>query len=285
MAVSAPTDRRFRRAYVTPAAKRSRMRLWRKRIAYVTVLSAVLLYGAYRVGGFLLSTKALTVTRITISGNTQLSSAEILSRLDGLSGRNMLMISIEEWRQKVLASPWVEDAAIRRVLPGTVDVMIAERHPVGIGRMGNALYLLGQRGGIIDKFGPEYAEFDLPLIDGLATAEHTATGEPVVDESRVALAIRLLASLQGRPDLAERISQIDVADVLDATIILKGETALIRIGDEQFVERLQSYLDLAPALREKVPQIDYVDLRFGERVYVRPLAPGLRVRKAQGGGE
>ena len=57
-------------------------------------------------------------------------------------------------------------------------------------------------------------------------------------------------------------------------MILKNDTALIRIGDDQFAERLQSYLDLVAALREKVPQIDYVDLRFGERVYVRPAANG-----------
>jgi cell division septal protein FtsQ len=95
-----------------------------------------------------------------------------------------------------------------------------------------------------------------------------------VDEARVALAVRLSAALQGRPDLAARVSQIDVTDVRDAVIILKGDTALIRIGDDQFAERLQSYLDLAAALREKVPRIDYVDLRFGERVYVRPLKPG-----------
>jgi hypothetical protein len=34
---------------------------------------------------------------------------------------------------------------------------------------------------------------------------------------------------------------------------------------------LQQYLDLAPALRERVAAIDYVDLRFGERMYVRPV--------------
>jgi cell division septal protein FtsQ len=42
----------------------------------------------------------------------------------------------------------------------------------------------------------------------------------------------------------------------------------VRLGDAQFLERLESYLDLAPTLRERVPDIDYVDLRFGERVYV-----------------
>jgi len=56
-------------------------------------------------------------------------------------------------------------------------------------------------------------------------------------------------------------------------VILDGDPAWIRLGDDHFFERLQSYLDLAPALRERVPKIDYVDLRFDERVYVRPAAP------------
>lgn len=285
MAVSAPTDKRFRRAHVTPAAKRGRGRRSRRHVAYAAVLSAVLLSGAYFVAGFLLPADALTVTRITVSGNTRLSRGEVLSLLEGLNGRNMLLVSLEEWRQKVLASPWVEDVAIRRVLPGTVDVAITERQPKGIGRIGSALYLLDQHGGIIDEFGPDHAEFDFPLIDGLAAAERTGADEPAVDEGRAALAMRLLASLQGRPDLAGRVSQIDVTDVRDAVVILKGDTALLRIGDEQFAERLQSYLDLAPTLREKVPQIDYVDLRFGERVYVRPRTSGAEGQRSQGGGK
>ena len=62
------------------------------------------------------------------------------------------------------------DAAIRRVFPGTVAVAISERQPMGIGRIGDDLYLIDDRGGIIDEFGPNYAEFDLPIIDGLAAA-------------------------------------------------------------------------------------------------------------------
>jgi len=274
MAVSAPADKRFRRAHVSPAARRGRVRLSRWRVACLAVLAAVLLIGAYRVVDVVLSTGALTVTRITVSGNTRLSRGEVLSLLDGLSGQGMLLISLEEWRQKVLASPWVEDAAIRRVLPGTVDVVIAERQPMGIGRMGDVLYLLDQHGGVIDEFGPNHAEFDLPLIDGLAPARHAGSGRPVVDEARAALATRLMASLRRRPDLAGRVSQIDVTDARDAVVILKGDTALIRIGEDQFAERLQSYVDLAAALREEVPRIDSVDLRFGERVYVRPQKAG-----------
>jgi cell division septal protein FtsQ len=53
-------------------------------------------------------------------------------------------------------------------------------------------------------------------------------------------------------------------------VILKGDTALVRVGDERFTDRIQSYVDLMPTLRERVPNIDYVDLRFDDRVYVRP---------------
>ena len=80
----------------------------------------------------------------------------------------------------------------------------------------------------------------------------------------------------------ERLSQIDVADLHDAVVLLEGDPALLHLGDDQFVERLQSYLELAPALRERVPDIDYVDLRFDERVYVRPRGePGTVGRRAR----
>jgi len=269
VAVSAPNDKRFRRAHVKPGRKRNWFVFSPRRAAIFVAIAVVVLFAGYRAIELVMSAEALTVTRITVTGNARLSKGEVLALLDGLAGRNMLLVSLDEWRQKVLTSPWVEEAALRRVLPGTVDVVIAERAPMGIGRMPGGLYLLDQHGGVIDEFGPNHADFDLPLIDGLAL-KRSPDGGPVIDETRAALASRVMSSLQARPELAGRVSQIDVTDPRDAVLILKNDTALVRIGDDQFAERLQSYLDLVAALREKVPQIDYVDLRFGERVYVRP---------------
>lgn len=266
MGVAAPADKRFRRAHVSPARRRAQVS-W-KRVAHLTVIGAFVAYACYRAADLALSAEALTVTNITINGNARMSSGEVLSLLDGLRGRNMVLVNLEWWRQKLMTSPWVEGATIRRVLPGTVDVSIAERQPMGIGRVGDQLFLIDREGGIIDEYGPNYAELDLPVIDGLSAGAHE--GGLLIDEARAALAMRLLSSLQSRPDLAKRVSQIDVTDLRDVVVVLKGDTVLVRIGDEQFAERIQSYLDLAPALRERVPDIDYVDLRFGERVYVRP---------------
>jgi cell division septal protein FtsQ len=207
------------------------------------------------------------VTRITVRGNERLSRGEVLALLEGLRGESMVTADLERWRQKLLSSPWVADAALRRELPGTLAVLVSERQPMAIGRIRDVLYLIDYRGAIIDEFGPNYAEFDLPIIDGLASRR---PGGTLVDDSRAGLAARLIVDLQRRPDLAARLSQIDVTDVHDAVVVLKDDTALVHLGTDKFIERVQSYVDLMPALRERIPDIDYVDLRFDERVYVRP---------------
>jgi cell division protein FtsQ len=189
--------------------------------------------------------------------------------LDGLRGRSILSIDLEQWRGVVMNSPWVADASLRRTLPSTVDVTIQEHTPLGIGRIKGGLYLVDDRGGVIDEYGPTYADLDLPIIDGLSGAP----GDESANAYRAALARQLLDSLRVR-SMAGQISQIDVSDARNAVVLLEGDPTLLRLGHERFVERLQSYFELAPALRERVPVIDYVDLRFDDRVYVRPAREG-----------
>lgn len=269
MPVAAPADKRFRRAHVKPARRRRPWSGRGLRILRALLVLAVVGYAAHRVTRLAAEAKILQVGRIVVRGNERLSNGEVLALLDGLQGHSILTVDLERWRSRLLHSPWVADAALRRTLPSTVEVFVSERQPMGIGRIGQELYLVDPRGMIIDEYGPNYADYDLPIIDGLAASP--ARDGTLIDATRAGLAARLLQAVRPRPELARRISQIDVTDARDAVVILEGDSALIRLGDDQFLERLQSYLELAPALRERVPDIDYVDLRFDERVYVRPV--------------
>ena len=188
--------------------------------------------------------------------------------VDGLRGQNILSIRIGEWQQKLLASPWVESATIRRVLPSTLEINVRERRPMGIGRLGSTMYLIDHKGMIVDEYGPAYADIDLPVIDGLGASPESSAS--MIDVARAEFAARVIGALSTRPEIAKQVSQIDVADLHDAVVILDGDPALLRLGDTDFVARLQQYIDLAPALRERLSGIDYVDLRFDERLYVRP---------------
>ena len=268
MSVTAPADKRFRRAHVKPARRRSGWSVRRWRVGVAAAMFALALYAGHRAVTVVAGLAVFQVDRIVIRGNERLSNGEVLALLQGLRGRSLLSIDLEDWRLAVLNSPWVADAALRRTLPSTVEVTIQERAPLGVGRINGALYVVDERGVVIDEYGPSYGDLDLPIIDGLSSVP----GEEATDIQRAMLAGRLLDALRVR-NLAGQISQIDVSDARNAVVLLEGNPTLLRLGDEKFVERLQSYLEIAPALRDQVPAIDYVDLRFGQRVYVKP-APG-----------
>jgi cell division septal protein FtsQ len=268
-AVAAPADRRFRRAHVKPSRTKRR---WSGRMKAAIRSMAILLFAAYGlyVGGAAVThADALRVDRVVIRGNERLSEGEVLAVLSGLRGESLLWTDLDGWRDRLLASPWVRDAALRRSLPSTVEVVIGERQPIGISRVRNDMYLVDERGEIIDTFGPHYADLDLPLIDGLAVVG--AGGDVTSDAGRAELAARVAGALRTNPDVAQRLSQIDVRDVHNAKVILSGDAAVISLGEEQFLERLENYLELAPTLRDRIDDIDHIDVRFDNRIYVRPV--------------
>ena len=267
-AVAAPADKRFRRAQVKPARRRNVNAPHAWLIARLVLVLAVAVYGGWRGTALVLGAPALQVSRISMRGNERLSSGEVLALVEGLRGENILTVDLSEWQSKLLASPWVEQAHLRRVLPARIEIHVRERRPIGNARLAGSLYMIDPRGVVIDEYGPNYADLDLPIIDGLAAVPGDTAS--AVDEPRARLAARVISALETRPDLAEQISQIDVSDAHDAVVMLDGETALLRLGEDNFVDRTQEYLDLKPTLHERVPNIDYVDLRFDERVYVRP---------------
>ena len=269
------TDKRFRRAHVKPSRNRSpaSRHVWlaAKFVAMVVVLG----YAGYRGVTLIAAASSLQIGHMIVRGQARLSTGEVLALVEGLRGQNILAVDLEAWQLKLLSSPWVESATIRRVLPSTVEITVHERRPMGIGRLGTAMYLVDPKGVIIDEYGPVYADIDLPIIDGIGAAPRD--GGSIVDIARAEFATRVVAALSTRPELAKRVSQIDVSNLHDAVLILDGDPALLRVGESDFVARLQQYIDLAPALHERLAGIDYVDLRFDERLYVRP--PRKMVKK------
>ena len=269
------TDKRFKRAHVKPSRKRSPASKHAWFALRLLIFVVGLGYAGYHGVALVAAAPSLQIGHMVVRGQERLSTGEVLALVDGLRGQNILAVSLDDWQQKLLSSPWVEGATIRRVLPSTVEITIYERRPMGIGRIGTAMYLIDGNGVIVDEYGPAYADIDLPIIDGLAASPHD--GGSVVDIARAEFAGRVIGALSTRPEIAKRVSQLDVSNLHDAVAILDGDPVLLRLGDSDFVARLQQYIELAPALRERVQGIDYVDLRFDERLYVRPAkSPAMK---------
>ena len=262
-------DKRFRRARVQPFARRS-LPVSGRSVRLLLALSVVAA-GAYFAPELLSRTELLRVEHVSVTGNRHMSSGEVLALLDRLHGANILEVDLAVHRQQLLKSGWVHAATLRRMLPATIEVTITEREPVGLFRVATQLYLVDPTGTVIDEYRPQFADLRLPVIDGLEMRNPRGSA---VDRARTQLAARLMGALAARPDLADLVSQIDVTDASDAVVLLSGDPTLLHLGDQRFVERLDRYLELAEALRSAVPEIDYVDLRYEKRVYVRPAGSG-----------
>jgi len=259
-------DKRFRRPDVRPGKRRGlALRAWQ--IGRVVLVGGALVALGVLVSSQVVDARLLAVDRVTVQGNRRLSTGEVEALIGGIRGESLLMVDLIKCQSQLMGSPWVQSVTVRRVLPSTIDIRIVERDPVAIARLGQQLYLVEAAGVVQGGYGPQYSDFDLPIVDGMG-AGASAQGE-AIDPARAQLAARFLSALSGRTELRRSISQVDVSRENNVVVLLESDTAQIYLGDDQFVERLRTYLEIRPTLLERMPDIDYVDLRFGQRVIAK----------------
>jgi cell division protein FtsQ len=278
--IAAPADRRFRRPDVRPGRRRRLDQAALIVLRWVLPAVVVLGTGAYATVR-LFRSDVMKVDHVVVRGNVRLSVAEVEALVDGIHKENILQVNLEAYRRRVLDSPWVADVAVSRVLPSTVELQVTERVPLAVARVAQVLYLVDTTGAVIDEFGPQYRQYDLPMIDGLV---HTSpNGVAAADAGRVELVRRLMAALAEQPALRRQLSQIDVHGAHNIAVMFEGDPTWLQLGDANFIARLRTYLELAPTLHEKFADMDYVDLRFEERVFVRARHDPVKIVKtAQG---
>ena len=269
MGVRAPADKRFHRSHIKPSRRRS---IWQqvRRFGRTVVLLVLVGYALHRATDWVLTTSMLAINKIEVEGLSRFSEGEFNALVSLLHGQNILTIDLDGWRNRLTASPWVKDVEFRRVMPSTIQIVVSEKMPVGIGRFGERLYLIDEQGVVIDEYGPQYGDFDLPIVDNLFA--HLDHGQPVIDSDRKKMHSRFIEDFERRPGLLRRVSQIDVADPDNIVVLLDGDRAQLHLGNVRFADRIHKYLEMIDVIREHVPEIDYVDLRYGNRVYVGPAA-------------
>ena len=266
MKVHAKTDHRFRRSRHPTRRGRAATRRW-MRLVVGGLVAAGVTAGSYRVIDRLLVTPYLLVADVVVEGNGRLSDEEVRALMPGLVGSNILTLDLDARRRQLTSASWLQEGTLRRVLPATIEVFVRERWPVALARFDRHLFLVDGSGTVIDRYGPRFADLDLPIVDGLVAVPE---GEQIPVE-RMRLVIRVLEALSDRPEVLSVVSQIDVSDPRNAVVLLEDDPALLYLGRERFLERLRSYAELAPRLRDEVAEIDYVDLRFEPQVVIGPV--------------
>lgn len=137
----------------------------------------------------------LGLKKVTVSGRSAASSAQIRKALALDLGTPLFRIDCEEARQRLLKLDWVESADVRRLLPNRIHVTITERKPIAIWQHDGALKLIDATGHAIAAVSAD-ALNSYPHVVGADAPMYTASLLDVLArfpdiESRVTAAVRV----------------------------------------------------------------------------------------------
>ena len=105
--VAVAADRRFHRAHVKPARRRTAWRSVAVAGVKYGVLLALVLFAATRVQTFVQTSPLLRIDRIVMSGNQRVPTEAVSALLGGLHGENILFADLESFRDRLMVSPWI----------------------------------------------------------------------------------------------------------------------------------------------------------------------------------
>ncbi len=239
----------------------------RSRAVVALNILALLLFGScgmWRGYSKVMASERLKVTHVEVRGGHFLSEGEVRELLGPAVGENILTLDIDALKQRLRASPWVQDAHVQRNLPDTLRVEIEERQPVALAEI-DRLYLMDAAGVLIELYGPRTASFDLPIVRGLG-------GLGLAE--REERARRVGALLLDLDELAVELSEVraDASGELEA-VLRGGEVA--KLGSPPYRKKFVTFLGLRASLRERCPSAEFFDLRFRDRIVVKERESAL----------
>jgi cell division protein FtsQ len=226
-------------------------------LALITVAGAVYLLHATLKSAFV-------VRSIVFSGNTRLSDDELRTFSGLKGGENLLTLSGPALARKMAESRWIESVSIRKELPNRIILKINEARPFALLDMKGRLFLVDSRGTMLERLKESTVPF-LPVISGNPFSEKEAFSEAI----RFAMAIKD-TGISAQKDHVEIIAHKpeDLAANLDGI--------LVKIGTGDYEEKLARLIQVENEIRKRQIPVDYIDLRFANKVVVKPVHEVIR---------
>ena len=258
------TGDRFFRPMDVQVTRRNYRRVQARRLISVManlLLLALLIIAAYWMWQKTQSDERFSIRDFRIAGARHTSESAVREVVAGYTGRNLFQTDLEEVSRALTALPWVQSVAIEKELPSTLVVHVTERVPVALVRTGGVHRYVGADGIPFSELSPKFGNGELPVI---RDAEGPALKQ-CVD--------MLLGLREGEPGLYSRLSEIAPAQGEGFRIYDRDLDTVVYLSAEDGAEKWKVLHSIVRAEGEKLPPLEYADLRFADRVVVMPSAP------------
>jgi len=228
-------------------------------VRVVMVVSAVALGFAVLglIDRHLHTSSSFAIDKIDITGNQQLTTAQVIQAAGLALGQNVFAIGPEEARRRLLEHPWLEAATVRRRLPGRYSIDVRERRAVALFAAGQ-LQLVSDEGLLFKPLEPN-DPCDLPVITGLDPNLRTQD-EPAFSSALLG-AVALLHDYQDAGLLRrETVSEVHIESDGGLSLYLGVDATYVRLGKPPFRKKLERLREVMVRLAQDKARAAYVYL-------------------------
>ena len=236
------------------------------RLTFQLLVLSFFLFVGHWIYVHLLEDPYFRVREVEVEGGQKIPK-ETLRSLTVVEGMpNLFSVKLKEVVKRLESHPWIEQVQVKKVFPNKILIQIEERKPMAIIQLGE-LYYIDTKGEIFSPVG-ERDEYNYPYLTGLT--RQVLEKDPAEAKRLINKALELLKVVyQEKIPPLEEISEIHMEKVFGIQCFTKAEGVEIKLGWEEFGEKLKRLSLIWSDLRKKgcsAVSIDCSDLR---RVVVR----------------
>ncbi|MCH8814869.1 MAG: FtsQ-type POTRA domain-containing protein [Chloroflexi bacterium] len=209
----------------------------------------------------------LRVQNVEVTGANVISVQDVLDLVD-LESDSMLRVDTGEIVESVSALPMVLRVSVERDWPQTIRILITERSPWGFWKSGDNLHVIDSKGFVLSGVLPGEGALTIEAVDAVS---QLSPGDRV-DGDAVFLTQVLLQEVP--KTVSADVTAIEFSAELGLSIDTDAGYRVV-IGDSQnFNYKLAVWKALEGQLGPEGMAGQVLDLRFGDRPSLQPLATG-----------
>ena len=231
---------------------------------------ALVVVGSFFLVQLLMASDQFRIDTIRVEGNQRLCEQTLVALSDVQPGMSTFSLDLDLIGRKIAENPWVKEARIKRVFPRQVRISVVEREPVAIVNLGYLYYL--DANAVVFKVLDGSDSLDFPVITGFDRGRLELGRQQ--DRLELMQVVGLIEDLRQRKLFGlHKVSEVQREAGGGLSIYTMENGVRIRLGYDNYSEKLDRLERMYALLRPKMRMLDYIDLNVDEKVIVRIERP------------
>ncbi len=233
----------------------------RKKLKKIASILFVIILCITAITLFLLS-PIFNITAISVKGNEQISSNEIISLSRIEKGTNLYKMRSKEIAENIKENKYIEEVKVSRKLPSTIVITVEERKPEFYIEFGGAYTFIDSQGYIIE-LSSNILEGKPKLIGYKTLEENIKPGNSLCNEDieNIHDVLNIL-NIAENYSIKEKITSINISDNSNYVLYIQNENKIVNVGTTEKLDTKMMYLQSILEKAKDSSGIIFLDVDF-----------------------